>query len=209
MKLHQLKRSAGLKDKANQRWRWDASGRGNFSGRWMKWQNSRSGGGVPVHFEWGQTPIVKRMPKLKGFKRPFKLVKDIAVINLWTLDQDTRIDDSMEVSKQVLKDLWYIKNTSIIVKILGDGDYSKKLKFVDIELFSKSAKEKMDKPGSTKTGKVKLKAIKDTKAPTKTVKKASVKKPAAKKPAVKKETVKKAVVKKPAKKIEEKPLLDA
>ncbi|MBU1758643.1 hypothetical protein KKG31_05940 [Patescibacteria group bacterium] len=160
--------------------------------------------------------MVQRMPKLKGFKRPFKLVKDVTVINLGTLDQDKRISDTMEVSKAKLKEFGYIKNVSIVVKILGDGDYNKKLTFIDIDVFSKSAQAKLDKPGSTKTGKLKLKSIKDQnseKVDKKIVKKAVKKVPVAKKVekvAEKVAPVKKVptkVVKKPTK-VKEAPLLE-
>lgn len=116
---------------------------------------------MKAFFEWGQTSIIQRLPKAKGFKRPFKLVKEVAVINLGTLDQDKRIADAMEITKAQLKALWYIKNETTIVKILGDGDYSKHLTFVGIESFSKSAQEKMAAPSTVKSWKVKVQSIKD------------------------------------------------
>jgi len=135
------------------------------------------------------------------------------------LDQDARISDAMEITKVNLKELGYIKNESTVVKILGDGDYSKHLTFTGIEHFSKSAQEKMAAPGKGKSGKVKVKSIKIqtvekaaskaarparapkvakvAKAAPAKVEKAVAKKPAAKKsaPADKKPAVKKTVKK--------------
>lgn len=147
MKLHQLKRSKWLKDKQRRVGRWDATWTGNYSGKWLKWQKARSGFSMKAFFEWGQTSIVQRLPKAKWFTRYFKLVKEVTVINLGKLEQDVRISDDMEISKAVLKELGYIKKAEGIVKILWDWDYSKHIKFVDIDVFSKSAQEKIANPG--------------------------------------------------------------
>lgn len=91
------------------------------------------------------------------------MVKDVIVINLGALDQDKRIADAMEITKAVLKTLGYIKHELAVVKILGDGDYSKHLTFTGIEQFSKSAQEKMAAPGKGKSGKLKVQSIKEQK----------------------------------------------
>jgi len=155
-----MKKSAWFKNKAKQRGRWNGTWTGNYSGKGLKGQKARSWHSMKAFFEWGQTSIIQRLPKAKGFKRPFKLVKVVTVINLWTLDQDKRISDTMEINKANLKALWYIKNESTVVKVLGDGDYSKHLTFTGIEHFSKSAQDKMTTPSKEKTGKVKVKSIK-------------------------------------------------
>jgi hypothetical protein len=69
----------------------------------------------------------------------------------------------MEITKATLKTLGYIKHELAVVKILGDGDYSKHLTFTGIEQFSKSAQEKMATPGKGKSGKVKVQSIKNQK----------------------------------------------
>lgn len=154
-------------------------------------------------FEWGQTSIIQRLPKARGFTRHLNLVKEIAIINLGVLDQDKRISDTMEISKKVLKELWYLKHDTVAVKVLGDGDYTKHLKFVDVEFFSKSAKEKIDHPGATKIGKIKVKSIKEQKQEKEGIKKEKVKK------VIKEEKVsEEKPVKKIVKKIEAKPLLE-
>ena len=80
MKLHQLEKSKWFKDKARRLGRWNAS-KGNYSGKWLKGQKARSGRSVRPFFEWGQTPVVMRMPKAKGFKRADKWIDKYVVIN--------------------------------------------------------------------------------------------------------------------------------
>jgi len=147
MKLHEIKRSSGLKDKANRIWRWNAS-KWNYSGKGHKWQKARSGGSIPVFFEGWQTPIVQQMPKARGFKRYFKLLQKYSVINLWRLQKDERITDKLELNKFKLKELWYIKKESDLVKVLGNWDFSKEIVFVWLDKFSKSAMEKIEKTNS-------------------------------------------------------------
>ncbi len=173
MKIHELVKSKGLKDKQRRRWRGNATGTGNYSGRGLKGQKSRSGHSMKPFFEWGQTSIVQRIPKARGFTRYYKLVKDVAIVNLGALDADDRISDTMEISKEVLKTLGYISSVSKIVKILGQGDYAKHLTFKDIDTFSASAKVKLENPGTTHSV--------AKKAPAKVAKKVSVAKPVAKK----------------------------
>jgi len=144
MKIHDLKRSTWLKSKANRLWRWDAT-KGNYSGKGHKWQKARSGYSAKPHFEGWQTSIVQRLPKLKGFKRHDKLTDTYAVINVWNLEKDERITKDMEINKFNLKELWYIKKESELVKVLWTWDLSKKLTFVGLEKFSKTAVEKIEK----------------------------------------------------------------
>ncbi len=156
-------------------------------------------------FEWWQTSIVQRLPKARGFTRYYKLVKDVTIINLGSLDADTRISDAMEITKQVLKDLWYIKSIDAHVKILGHGDYAKHLTFSGIDAFSASAKEKMDKPGTVHSA--------PKKAPAK-VSKPAVKKASAKvekpvgKVAAKQPVIEKKITAPKTEKILEAPIVD-
>lgn len=147
MKLHDLKKSKWLKDKARRKGRWNAS-KGNTCGKGNKGQKARAGGSTPVFFEWGQTPLVQRIPKMKGFKRYYKFVDNYAVVNLTRLEADDRIQK--EVSREILLKLGYAKNKDKI-KILWSGELTKKLSFVNIDSFSKSAKEKIEKAGGTIT----------------------------------------------------------
>jgi len=200
MKIHQLQKSKWLKDKARRRGRWNGTGTGNYSGRWLKGQKARSWHSMKPFFEGWQTSIVQRLPKARGFTRYYKLVKDVTIVNLGVLDADIRIADAMEITKQVLKDLWYIKSVKAFVKILWHGDYAKHLVFTGIDAFSASAKTKMEKPGTTHSvaKKTPVKVVKDPKSK---VWKLKIK-TAAEKKAIKKAPVAKAVVAKPAKLIE-------
>lgn len=148
MRIHQLQKSKWLKDKARRKGRGNATGTGNYSGKGLKGQKSRSWFSMKPFFEWGQTSIVQRLPKARGFTRYYKLVKDVAIINLGTLDADDRITDTMEITKELLKELGYIKSVKHLVKLLWQGDYAKHLTFKDIDAFSASAKTKIEKPGT-------------------------------------------------------------
>ncbi len=147
MKLHTLVRSKGLTDKLNRRGRWNASWRWNFSWRGCNWQKSRSGHSMKPFFEWGQTSVVMRMPKHRGFKRYYKLVNEIQPVNLWALQKDERITEV--VNKETLFQLWYINSTEIAVKVLGTWDIEKALTFEWIEHFSATAKAKIEKAGGS------------------------------------------------------------
>ena len=144
MKLHQLEKSKWFKDKARRLGRGNAS-KGNYSGKWLKGQKARSGRSVRPFFEWGQTPVVMRMPKAKWFKRADKWIDKYVVINVSALENDAAI--KTEVNKAVLKEAGYIKSISDLVKILGNGELKKSLNFAGIEKFTKSAVEKIEKAG--------------------------------------------------------------
>ncbi len=147
MRLHEIKRSSWLKDKANRIWRWNAS-KWNYSGKGHKWQKARSGWSISPFFEGWQTSIVQKMPKMKWFKRHYKLVQNYSVVNLWALQKDERIVNKIELNKFKLKELWYIKKESDLVKILWNWDFSKEIVFVGIDKVSKSAMDKIEKSGS-------------------------------------------------------------
>ena len=144
MKLHQLEKSKWFKDKARRLGRWNAS-KGNYSGKWLKGQKARSGRAVRLFFEWGQTPVVMRMPKEKGFKRADKWIDKYVIINVSALEKDGAF--TTEVTKANLKEAGYIKSISDLVKILWNWELKKSLNFVGIEKFTKSAVEKIEKAG--------------------------------------------------------------
>lgn len=143
MKQHSLKSTEGSR-KARKR-----VGRGGktgtYSGRGMKGQNSRTGGGVRPGFEGGQTPLLRRMPKLKGFRNPNKVT--YFPINVGRLndlfDDGSKVDAAALIEKGVLK-----KPTAI--KLLGTGDIKKKLT-ITVELASESALKKVEKAGGKVT----------------------------------------------------------
>ena len=119
--------------------RGNSSRRWNYCGKWVKWQTSRSWGSIPEWFEWGQTPLHMRLPKLRWFKRYYKLLKDVTPVSLEMIMSDERIADGTEVTKELLVSLWYVKNSRSDVKVLWSSEASKKLSFEEWILFSKSA----------------------------------------------------------------------
>lgn len=98
-------------------------------------------------FEGGQTSIVQRMPKHRGFKRYYKLITPIQNVNLGSLQKDERI--TAVVTKELLWELGYIRSAEVVVKVLGTGDFEKGLSFEGIEQYSATAKSKIEKAGGS------------------------------------------------------------
>jgi large subunit ribosomal protein L15 len=145
---YQLKKTPGYKKPKMQVGRGDSSGRGNTSGRGNKGEGQRSGTTVRPNFEGWQTPLVQRLPKLRGFKRHFKLVNKYQGINVGTLEKDTRIAAGSTVTKDELVVMGYAHKNDTI-KILGNGELSKKLSFSGISAFTASAKAKIEAAGGS------------------------------------------------------------
>ena len=118
------------------------SGNGKTSGKGQKGQKSRSGGSPRPGFEGGQMPLYRRIPK-RGFKNYNHL--DIVGINVSSLDA---FNDGDEVTVESLIIKGIIKNPQDGVKILGNGEISKKLN-VKVSAFSEKAKEKIEAAGGT------------------------------------------------------------
>jgi large subunit ribosomal protein L15 len=116
------------------------SGSGTTAGRGMNGQRSRSGFTRRPWFEGGQMPLQRRVPK-RGFTPRNRV--EFQVVNLSVLD---RLDDGQIVDPSFLQDKGYIKSADRLIKILGDGDLSKKL-VVTADKFSKSAQEKITQAG--------------------------------------------------------------
>ncbi|AZK44084.1 MULTISPECIES: 50S ribosomal protein L15 [Erysipelothrix] len=140
MKLHELKYNEGARQDRKRLGRGQGSGTGKTSGKGHKGQNARSGGGVSLGFEGGQTPLFKRIPK-RGFKNVNRV--DYAVVNLSSLNV---FEDGTEVTIEALLEKGIIKKTLDGVKILGQGELEKKL-VVKANAFSKSAVESIEKLG--------------------------------------------------------------
>ena len=141
MKLHTLKPNEGSIKNRKRVGRGQGSGTGKTSGRGEKGQNARSGGGVRVGFEGGQTPLFRRLPK-RGFSNAlFK--KEYAIINL---DDLNKFEDGAEVSLEVLREMGIVKKSKDGLKVLGNGTLEKKLT-VKANKFSASAKEQIEKLG--------------------------------------------------------------
>jgi len=142
MQLHNLQKTSEFKKKKRVG-RGNASTWGTFCGRGCKGMGQRKSGNVRPGFEGGQTPLLKRLPKLKGFKNPNKV--DFQVLNL--KDFESFSDDNVTIDS--LHKAKMISKKSIPVKILSYGDLKKKLVFESGIKFSKLAKDKILKAGGT------------------------------------------------------------
>lgn len=142
MKLHELKPAEGSRKVRNRVGRGTSSGNGKTSGRGQKGQKSRSGGGVRLGFEGGQTPLFRRLPK-RGFTNINR--KDYAVINLDVLN---RFEDGTEVTPTTLIEAGIVKNEKSGIKVLGNGELTKKLT-VKAAKFSESAKTAIEAAGGS------------------------------------------------------------
>jgi len=126
-------------------------GRGNgskwtYCGRGMNGQNSRSGGGTAPWFEGWQTPLFRRMPKLKGFSNAM-FTKEYNIVNL----SDLEVLSSKwitEVNKDVLLENRVIRDKNLEVKLLAKGELKAKLTVV-VDRASASAKEAVEKAWGT------------------------------------------------------------
>ena len=140
MKLHELKPAAGSKKAPKRVGRGTGSGLGRNAGKGEKGQNARSGGGVRPGFEGGQMPLYRRLPKRGFTNRNTKLV---AYVNVEKLN---KFEDGAVVDIQTLVEAGAVKNRFDAVKILGNGDLTKKLT-VKANAFSEGAKAKIEAAG--------------------------------------------------------------
>lgn len=142
MNLNELKYNEGARDVRKRIGRGQGSGTGKTAGKGHKGQNARSGGGVRIGFEGGQTPIYKTMPK-RGFSNVNR--KEYAIVNL---DQLEKFEDGAVVSLETLNAAGVIKKDLDGLKVLGNGSLTKKLT-VKCSKISASAKEAIEKVGGT------------------------------------------------------------
>jgi large subunit ribosomal protein L15 len=139
--------------------RGQGSGRGTTAGRGNKGQQSRSGGKTYLGFEGGQMPLYRRLAR-RGFSNyPFKTIYQI--VNL--CDIETRFDDGTIIDVDALKNAGLVKGR-LPVKILGNGEFTKKID-CKIEALSASAAEKILKAGGTVKGSVVAEQTGKTPAP--------------------------------------------
>ena len=141
MKLHELKPAEGSQRVRRRVGRGIGSGMGKQSTRGAKGQNARTGGGVRPGFEGGQMPLQRRIPK-RGFNNIF--AKEIAAVNVSALDK--AFEDGAVVDVNALIEKGLVKKALDGVKILGNGEISKKLT-VKVNAYSDSAKQKIEAAG--------------------------------------------------------------
>ncbi len=141
MELSNLRPAEGSKHNSFRRGRGHGSGNGKTAGKGHKGQKARSGA-PRIGFEGGQMPLYRRLPK-RGFKNRNR--KIIVAVNLSALE---RFEDGATVDVDALMEAGIVKEPRDGVKILGNGELTKKLN-VKVDAFSASAKEKIEALGGT------------------------------------------------------------
>jgi large subunit ribosomal protein L15 len=136
MRLHDLKATPGARRRRTRRGRGIGSGLGKTSGRGMKGQKARAGGGVRPGFEGGQMPLIRRLP-MRGFKNPFRV--EYEVVNVGELNV---FDPNTDVTVELLRARRLVRRP-LPVKILGEGELDRPLT-VHAQKFSGSARTKIE-----------------------------------------------------------------
>ena len=140
MFMNELSPAAGSTHVAKRKGRGIGTGNGKTAGRGHKGQKARSGGGVRIGFEGGQMPLARRVPK-RGFNNIF--AKPLEAVNVSALEQ---FEDGSVVDAQALLTVRVLSKCRYGVKILGNGELTKKLT-VKASAFSESAKAKIEAAG--------------------------------------------------------------
>jgi large subunit ribosomal protein L15 len=143
MQLHELRPPAGARHRSQRVGRGTGSGRGKTSGRGQKGQLSR-GQGFRLGFEGGQMPLAQRLPKIGGFKNPFKKV--YAVVNLSKLN---RFQDGATVALGDYAEAG-LARAGMDVKLLGTGTLRRRLT-ITAHAASESARAAIEARGGTLT----------------------------------------------------------
>ena len=141
MRLHDLKPRPGAKHRRKRLGQGESSGHGKTSGRGGKGQTARSGSSIRIGFEGGQMPLIRRIPK-RGFNNARHTTRYTAV----NLDSLNRFDDGAKVDLEMLRRAGLANGPVKLIKILGDGDLTRKLT-VSAHAFSASAKSKIEAKG--------------------------------------------------------------
>ena len=169
MKLHDIKPNPGARHRRRRVGNGESSGLGKTCGKGHKGQKSRAGASVRPNFEGGQMPIFRRLPK-KGFNNA-RFKTKVAIVNVKDLEE--KFDDGETVSEETLREKGLVKGRCDAVKILGNGELTKKLT-VQAGKVSASALEKIAKAGgSVAEPKEEKPAEKEKKKEAKTAKKSA------------------------------------
>jgi len=143
MLAHELRPPKGSKHARKRVGRGNASGRGTYSGRGLKGQKSRSGRKPKLGFEGGQTRLIKRLPRRRGFTNIFRT--EYSAVNLRDLE---RFEAGTEVTPELLKQAGVVRSLRRPVKVLASGELTKALA-VKVHKFSTTAKEKIEAAGGS------------------------------------------------------------
>ena len=142
---HRLRPAEGAKKSRKRVGRGDGSGRGTYSGRGLKGQKSRSGPGIRLGFQGGGLPLIKSLPKLRGFTRANRTL--YSVVNL---DSLARLPAGSVVTPKSLVEAGLVKSLGRPVKVLGRGELDLPLT-VEAHKFSRAARRSIEAAGGTAT----------------------------------------------------------
>jgi len=168
MKLHDLHPAAGSRTRRTRVGRGIAAGGGKTAGRGTKGQKARAGGSIPAWFEGGQTPLHMRIPKLRGFRNPFKIEYEVvnlgriaALVELGALEvgepgetpkpkgsKAAATAAPITVNQEILRAVGLVRTLDKPMKVLGQGEIDRAL-FVVADAFSKSAVAKIEAAGGS------------------------------------------------------------
>lgn len=140
MKLNEMAYTEGARRERKRIGRGHGSGNGKTAGKGNKGQNARSGGGVRLGFEGGQTPLARRLPK-RGFTNFNR--KEYAIVNVESLNV---FENETVVTPELLKEVGLVRKELDGIKILGEGELTKKLT-VQANKFSTSASTAIEQAG--------------------------------------------------------------
>ncbi len=143
MRLETISSSPGSRKARKRVGRGDGSGHGTYSGRGCKGQKSRAGYRMKPGFEGGQLPLIKSLPRKRGFTNIFRI--EYSVVNLTRLNV---FEPESEVDLEKLITAGIVKSLRRPVKILGEGDIDRPL-FVKAHKFSAAARTKIEAAGGT------------------------------------------------------------
>jgi large subunit ribosomal protein L15 len=141
MDLSTLRPAPGATKKRKRLGRGPGSGHGKTAGRGHKGRGARAGGNTPPGYEGGQMPLQRRLPK-RGFHNPFR--KEFHIINLGQLE--TRFDAGAVVDAEALRAKGLVRNLTLPIKVLADGELSKALT-VKADRFSAAARQRLEAAG--------------------------------------------------------------
>lgn len=145
MRLHDLRAPEGARREKRRIGRGHGSGQGTTAGKGTKGQKARAGGGVPLYFEGGQLPLVRRLPYRRGFKNPFRV--EYAVVNVAQL---AGLPAGATITADTLVGAGLLNRGEGPVKVLGDGALSVAL-HVQADRVSRQAREKIEAAGGSAT----------------------------------------------------------
>ena len=141
---HDLRPTPGSTKKRKRVGRGNAGRGGTYAGRGRKGQGARSGGGKGPYFEGGQLPLVRRLPRVRGFTNIFRV--EYRIVNVGRLEEIFGAGD--EITPDVLLEKGLIKKGKTPVKVLAQGDLNKALT-IQAHAFSKGARDKITAAGGS------------------------------------------------------------